>query len=98
LNFDAAEPVTLHIEGQGGPNSGTGTFDAAVVADSNGEFVTGVISLSEGLYKLDADGAESPGAGKHKVFTVECPPTTPTTTTTTTTTRPVILPPTRFTG
>src|SRR5215212_11440912 len=72
LGFDAGEQVTLHVEGQGGPNTGVDTYNNTVNADAGGEFLTGVVTLTPGLYKLDADGADSSGAGKHKVFTVEC--------------------------
>ena len=82
LGFDADEQdIAVDIVGQGGPNAGTGSFSGSFDADANGDFSTGPISLSPGMYKLDSEDGEG-GGDKNKVFKVECEPTpTPPTTT-----------------
>lgn len=75
FNFDGSSSGTWNIQ------SWPPTGDRSVVlsgdwgpADSTGEWRTGLLSLSDGHYKLNWDqtSPQAPGAEKHKVFWVEC--------------------------
>ena len=80
LGFEANETVDISIVGHGGPNAGTGSFNATVTVASDGSFATAPITLSDGMYKLDSEDGEG-GGDKNKVFKVECavnpPPVNP---------------------
>jgi len=89
LNFDALEHFTYTIDGQGnGPNAGTGHLSGSATADANGAAHTGTLTLPDGLYKLVWKGDNWQGAGKQKVFTVDCTSPTASPTPTPTSTRP----------
>ncbi|MBE8476680.1 hypothetical protein [Streptomyces justiciae] len=83
FNFDSREHFTYTIDGQGqGPNAGTGHLSGDGTADVNGAARTEDLTLSDGLYKLVWKGDNWTGAGKQKVFTVDCTNPTPTPTST----------------
>ncbi|WP_405738633.1 hypothetical protein OG885_35405 [Streptomyces sp. NBC_00028] len=89
VNFDALEHFTYTIDGQGnGPNAGTGHLAGSATADAQGAAHTGTLTLSDGLYKLVWKGDNWQGAGKQKVFTVDCGGSSPSPTPTPTSTRP----------
>jgi len=83
VNFDENEHFTWTIDGQGqGPNAGTGHLSGAATAGPDGATHTEDLELSDGLYKVVWKGDTWQGAGKHKVFTVDCSGPTPTPTST----------------
>jgi hypothetical protein len=79
FNFDDSEHFTWTIDGQGnGPNAGTGHLAGTLTADSNGDAHSMPLGLPNGLYKLVWKGEDWQGAGKQKVFTVDCASPKPT--------------------
>ncbi|MDT7844400.1 hypothetical protein [Streptomyces justiciae] len=83
VNFDEGETFTWTIDGQGqGPNAGTGHLSGNGTTDGNGAAHTEDLTLSDGLYKVVWKGGNWTGAGKQKVFTVDCTSPTPTPTST----------------
>lgn len=79
FKFHANQELGISIVGQGGPNvAGPDTYVSTVTTDANGEARdpdTGSITLEDGMYKLTVDTGK--GAGKHKVFNVDCDNSTP---------------------
>lgn len=81
FNFDNAEHVEWSIDPQSqGPGAGTGELDGEITTDSEGAAHTLPLGLPNGLYKLTWKTDLGHGAGKFKVFTVDCasPKPTPT--------------------
>ncbi|HUP82631.1 MAG TPA: hypothetical protein VM284_00385 [Candidatus Limnocylindria bacterium] len=83
FKFHANQVLGISIVGQGGANvAGPDTYTSTVTTDANGDARdpdTRSITLADGTYKLTVDTGK--GAGKHKVFKVDCadsPPTGPT--------------------
>ena len=71
FNFDAAEKVTWTIAGQP-PTAGAGTKTGTLTTDATGAAHTDPITLSNGHYKLTWQTSLGHGAGKMKVFWVDC--------------------------
>lgn len=74
FKFHANQELGISIVGQGGANvAGPDTYTSTVTTDANGDARdpgTGSITLADGMYKLTVDTGR--GAGKHKVFKVDC--------------------------
>lgn len=74
FKFHANQELGISIVGQGGANvAGPDTYTSTVTTDANGEArdpEAGSITLDDGMYKLTVDTGK--GAGKHKVFEVDC--------------------------
>ncbi|MEU6376209.1 hypothetical protein [Streptomyces sp. NPDC046909] len=73
FNFDAGEIVHWKIAGQA-PSPGGTAKEGDLTLGPSGAGTTEVLSLSNGHYKLTWLTAAGHGAGKHKVFWVDCPP------------------------
>ncbi|WP_415953210.1 hypothetical protein [Streptomyces sp. KLOTTS4A1] len=72
FNFDSGQEVTWTIAPQPAKAEGP-NLDGALTTDANGHKRTGLLSLPDGMYKLDWTFEGEQGAGKHKVFRVDCP-------------------------
>ncbi|MDN3022104.1 hypothetical protein [Streptomyces sp. S.PB5] len=73
FNFDAGEKVHWKIAGQP-PSAGGSAEEGDLTLNAGGGGTTDVIALSNGHYKLTWLTDKGHGAGKHKVFWVDCPP------------------------
>jgi hypothetical protein len=73
FNFDQSESVHWKIAGQP-PSAGGTAKEGDITLNENGGGSTDVIALSNGHYKLTWLTNDAHGAGKHKVFWVDCPP------------------------
>jgi len=76
FSFPDDTNLEISIQGHGGPNAGTGSFETTVDADDlsdAGDFAIAGPTLPNGMYKLTADNTTAPGDAKHKVFKVDCP-------------------------
>jgi LPXTG-motif cell wall-anchored protein len=76
FSFPDDTHLEISIEGHGGPNAGTGSFETIVDAgdlSDAGDFAIAGPTLPNGMYKLTADNTTAPGDAKHKVFKVDCP-------------------------
>lgn len=71
FNFDVAEGITWTIEPQSAQAGTTATL-SGVVTLANGAGVTNNLMLPAGHYKLTWKIVDGNGAGKHKVFKVDC--------------------------
>lgn len=79
FNFDPGEHVTWSINPQSnGPGAGTGHLggEITIAADRTGDSMP--LGLPNGLYKLTWKTDRGHGAGKFKVFTVDCASPKPT--------------------
>lgn len=68
--------LEITIDGHGGPNAGSGSFDETVSADQlsdAGDWVVDGPTLPDGMYKLYVENTTAPGGAKQKVFKVDCP-------------------------
>jgi len=74
FNFDTAQGIDWTIQPQGG-NSGTTATLSDSLTLTNGSGVTGNLLLPTGQYKLTWKIVGGNGAGKMKVFKVDCPST-----------------------
>jgi len=72
FNFDVAQGINWTIEPQSAQAGTTATL-SGVVTLANGAGVTSNLTLPAGHYKLTWKIAGGNGAGKHKVFKVNCP-------------------------
>ncbi|PWI19512.1 hypothetical protein DI272_39160 [Streptomyces sp. Act143] len=79
FGFDQQEDVSWSIDPQGqGPNAGAGHLEGDITTDDQGAAHTVPLGLPNGLYKLTWKTADGNGAGKFKVFTVDCASPKPT--------------------
>ncbi|CCK31237.1 putative secreted protein [Streptomyces davaonensis JCM 4913] len=83
FNFDAGERVTWTIKTQppvpGGPQLPNSKYpNNVVIIESDGMAQTIPLELPDGQYKLTWKTDKGHGAGKHKVFKVDCPISKPT--------------------
>jgi hypothetical protein len=72
FNFDVAQGITWTIEPQSA-QSGTNAKLSGIITLANGAGVTENLMLPTGHYKLTWNIVGGQGAGKHKVFKVDCP-------------------------
>ncbi|MFI7010958.1 hypothetical protein [Streptomyces sp. NPDC050145] len=72
FNFDAGQKVTWTIAPQPA-KADSPNLQGALTMDANGHKRTANLTLPEGMYKLDWTFEGEQGAGKHKVFQVDCP-------------------------
>ncbi|MBC7633752.1 hypothetical protein, partial [Aeromicrobium sp.] len=76
FSFDAGQPLTYEIVP--GPNfKAASVLSGTISTDALGDGHTAALSLPNGMYKLTVTFPGEHGAGKHKVFKVDCPTTTP---------------------
>ncbi|MFF9196382.1 hypothetical protein ACF09L_14360 [Streptomyces sp. NPDC014779] len=81
FNFDGNQKVTWTIAPQP-PKADSPNLSGSLTTDANGHKRTEDLKLPDGMYKLDWTFTGEQGAGKHKVFKVDCgtiaspPPTT----------------------
>lgn len=96
FNFDGLQSVSWTIEPQPPVADGV-THQGSIVIPASGHGWTDDLSLPNGQYKLTWTFEGENGAGKHKVFKVDCPVATPSPSSTSTppTTPPTTTPPTR---
>ncbi|MFF0012175.1 hypothetical protein [Streptomyces sp. NPDC005374] len=71
FNFDVAQGINWTIEPQSAQAGTTATL-SGVVTLANGSGVTSNLMLPAGHYKLTWKIVDGNGAGKHKVFKVDC--------------------------
>lgn len=72
FNFDSGQQVTWSIAPQP-PKADSPNLSGTLTTDANGHKRTEDLTLPDGMYKLDWTFAGEQGAGKHKVFRVDCP-------------------------
>jgi hypothetical protein len=77
FNFDSNQLVTWSIANQP-PVAGPAVLSGSLQLPASGHGRTGELVLPDGQYKLTWNFAGENGAGKQKVFKVDCPPATPT--------------------
>ncbi|MFC8516922.1 hypothetical protein [Streptomyces sp. NPDC057257] len=82
FNFDGtppAEHVTWSIDPQSnGPGAGTGHLEGEITVAADGSAHSMPLGLPNGMYKLTWKTDKGHGAGKFKVFKVDCPSPKPT--------------------
>lgn len=71
FNFDGLQEVSWEISPQP-PKAEDPHLNGKIILDSNGDGHTTDLSLPDGMYKLDWTWVGENGAGKHKVFRVDC--------------------------
>ncbi|WP_028648380.1 PT domain-containing protein [Nocardiopsis sp. CNT312] len=71
-NFDSVQEVSWEIVYQSGPDKDDLVLAGELVLDQDGHGTSQLIGLDEGHYKLTWTFEGENGAGKHKVFKVEC--------------------------
>ncbi|MER8044110.1 hypothetical protein [Streptomyces sp. NPDC094032] len=79
FNFDGLQEVSWDISPQP-PKADSPNLSGKITLDAQGNGHTSDLLLPDGQYKLDWTFVGENGAGKHKVFQVDCsttPPTTP---------------------
>jgi LPXTG-motif cell wall-anchored protein len=74
FGFDANSTGSWRIQGHGGPNAGADSRSDDFEANADGFWRTGVMRLTDGMYKAFAKQNGTPGGEKQKVFKVDCPP------------------------
>ncbi|MEV6327262.1 hypothetical protein [Streptomyces sp. NPDC051909] len=72
FNFDSNQQVSWTIAPQP-PKAEDPHLSGSLITDANGHKRTENLTLPEGMYKLDWTFVGEQGAGKHKVFKVDCP-------------------------
>lgn len=77
FNFDTAQGIDWTIQPQGGQSGSTATLSDSLTL-TGGAGVTENLLLPTGQYKLTWKIVDGNGAGKMKVFKVDCPDTPPT--------------------
>ncbi|WP_406328800.1 hypothetical protein [Streptomyces sp. NBC_00203] len=78
FNFDGAQDITWSIETQPHVDGGATLAGGLVIPASGDGRTEGLYSLPNGQYKLIWNFEGENGAGKQKVFKVDCPPGGPT--------------------
>ncbi|GGN90228.1 hypothetical protein GCM10011579_085990 [Streptomyces albiflavescens] len=76
FNFDGLESIRWSIEPQP-PVAGSEPLNGTIILPPSGHGWTGELSLPNGQYKLTWTFEGENGAGKQKVFKVDCPTGTP---------------------
>ncbi|WP_369257158.1 hypothetical protein [Streptomyces sp. R35] len=88
FNFDGAQKITWSIETQPHVDGGATLAGGLTIPASGDGRTKGLFSLPDGQYKLTWNFDGENGAGKQKVFKVDCAPASPTPTPTPTSTPP----------
>ena len=76
FNFDRGQGVTWIIEPQP-TKRGSATLTGTLALPTGTDRTTGLLALPDGQYKLTWQIVDGKGAGKHKVFKVDCKKTPP---------------------
>ncbi|MEV2190177.1 hypothetical protein AB0I02_04095 [Streptomyces phaeochromogenes] len=76
FNFDRGQGVTWIIEPQPAKR-GSATLTGTLALPTGTDRTTGLLALPDGQYKLTWQIVDGKGAGKHKVFKVDCKKTPP---------------------